>query len=295
MSQTIKVDEIINKTLTHALAEQVASAVEQLMSVDRAQHLGIHEARIALKRLRALLQLLRPINKRQYKRQNRVVRELAWELAPSRDVQAIAETLDKLCQDDPSLADNEGMIAAAELIERMLAELCSSPKLTDELPRICHHVARQLSNQEKALEIAMDEIQGPEQLLTGMRSTYKQCYKRFKRCSENGASDEMHSWRKHVKYHLYQLQMISGLIDCDITDRIQSLKELSIVLGDDHDCVVLTAWLRRHFEQRHLPTQLIVASAKRSRQLRQRARVLGLRLFSSRPKLFLEELPFSSG
>jgi CHAD domain-containing protein len=123
----------------------------------------------------------------------------------------------------------------------------------------------------------------------GLEKTYQQGRSGLRSSRHHSTDEELHEWRKSVKYLRYQLEMLSPLCVNIMDDLAKRAHKLADLLGDDHDLVVLRELISRelsgkaHQALRHRLQQLI---RKRRRELQQEAIDLGSILYAEQPKIF---------
>ncbi len=249
---------------------------------------AIHETRKALKRLRALMGLLREdLGEPRFKREHAILRDAARRLASARDAEVMLETLDALLQRHPrKLARRRPLI---ELRQRLLAERAAAAQraLDDQATRV--EVLRELSGlRERARCWDLPERPGIAMVEHGLRRVYRQGRERERLLARGkGEAHAMHEWRKRVKDLRYAAEIL-GL--GALAGRSEKLGE---ALGEEHDLVVLAAQLpppgQAHFKGkrgRRARKALLEKIAQRRRRLRKRALREGERLYRHKPKQF---------
>ena len=107
---------------------------------------------------------------------------------------------------------------------------------------------------------------------------------------EDPTDENLHEFRKRSKDLWYQLRLVRRGWPEVIETTADEAHELSDLLGDDHDLVVLGADLERGFEpltddQREHLRELI---ARAARELQEQAFALAERIFAEKPKRFVE-------
>ncbi|MVF12095.1 CHAD domain-containing protein [Ketobacter sp. MCCC 1A13808] len=199
----------------------------------------IHEVRVCTKKLRALLQLYRPVcSKSALRSVDHSIRNLARAFSSARDAYvqyAMLERMTRAFNEDnqnnlqPLLdhyrihVDQEDVIPAAVDVREGFDELL--------------HIWRQKI-----------KLKATPNFVDGLNYAYKHARK-LAYDAESSDDDELyHECRKWVKYYLYQLQML--VKDKRPKDKtyIRSLEKLGICLGDFHDRCVLERSLNRLLE-----------------------------------------------
>ena len=100
MAYHLKPGESVPQGLRRIAAEQLGKAIEHLQSTAGARDEHIHEARKAIKRLRALVRLVRrELGEETYALENMCLREAGQRLSGLRDATVLILTLDRLVQD----------------------------------------------------------------------------------------------------------------------------------------------------------------------------------------------------
>jgi CHAD domain-containing protein len=249
---------------------------------------AIHETRKALKRLRALVGLLREeLGERQYQRERKVLRDAARRLAGARDAEVMVGTLDALLERHPrKLGRSRSLI---ELRKLLVAERAAAARgvLGEEATR--REVLCELSGlRERAQRWDLPERPGIAVVESDLERVYRQGRERMRRVAHGkGGARAAHEWRKRVKDLRYAAEIL-GLRP--LARRAEVLGE---VLGEEHDLVVLAGLLpppgRAPFKGKRgkqARKALLKRIARRRRQLRKRALREGEHLYGRRPKKF---------
>lgn len=195
---------------------------------------GVHASRKAIKRLRALIRLFGPaLGKAQARRFNKNLRDVGRTLSKSRDRAVVTETLARL-------SDAGGEEAAVTLrpllrhLEARAAEL-TAPLDPDEAVR-----ARDaLSRIAKRLEKSRVKGKGFGAMRDGLESSYRTGRAALKAAQENPTNETLHELRKAVQTHWRQMSLISRAWPDVLGARVTAARQLSQILGRDHDIAVL--------------------------------------------------------
>jgi CHAD domain-containing protein len=257
---------------------------------------AIHDTRKALKRLRALVRLLRAeLGEQQYKREHAILRDAARRLAGARDAEVMVGTLDAMLKRHPrKLGRRRHMLELRKLLvaERAAAELAT---FGDSVMR--GEVLRELSGlRERVRQWNLPERPGIALVEHDLRRIYRDGRERKQRIARRkggsgtrgkGEARGAHEWRKRVKDLRYASEIL-GLRS--IARRADRLGEL---LGEEHDLVVLASLLpppgRAPFKGKRgkrARKALLKRIARRRRQLHRRALREGERLYRHKPKRF---------
>jgi CHAD domain-containing protein len=230
-----------HKRLQAALQQTAVRLLEEALAVIEAREpLGeaevVHRLRVAMKRLRALLRLLRSsLPASGYRALNARCRELAGRLAEDRDAEVAQATLRRLLADSPAQASRVRLLAA--LAPAQDSE-CAAPRpswqaLAEELAalqRICSGVALPGISRRR--------------LRQALQNSYREGARLGRRARKIEDTELLHEWRKAVKRVYYQNQLLRERQN----RHLRQLKTLSDCLGDLHDLDMLE---QRLLAQRH--------------------------------------------
>lgn len=256
----------------------------------------VHEARKALKRLRALLRLLRDeLGEHAYEHESVLLRDAGRRLARARDAAVLLSTLEDL------IARHPGKLAGRGGVLRLRAHL----------QRECHGAAqRALADSDspagalaelRAMRLRVGEWQlaerdGIEAVERALERLYGAGRKRMRRAAKaKGDSRRMralHEWRKRVKDLRYVAEMLGAR---KVAKRADELGEL---LGEEHDLAVLAQRVRREAKAgrkagapgRRTRKLLLKLIARRRKKLRKRALRDGKRLYERKPARFVRRV-----
>jgi CHAD domain-containing protein len=267
---------------------QLDLAIELLSdNANTPEEQAIHDTRKALKRLRALLRLLRSeLGAQQFAQEYGILRDAARRLAGARDAQVMLSTLDVLFTRHPrKLARRRALIGLRELLvaeraaaaQRALGDGLTRAEVLDELRGLRERVKRWSLPERPSIAVVESDLQ----------RLYGQGRQRHKRAAKGkDGTRALHEWRKRVKDLRYAAEML-GL---PLARRADTLGEL---LGEEHDLALLAALLpapgyapfedKRGKQARKALRKQI---ARRRRRLRKRTMREGERLYRRKPKKF---------
>jgi CHAD domain-containing protein len=223
---------------------------------------AVHTARTSCKRVRAALRLLREgLGEREYRGDNRKVRDSARPLTAVRDAVVLRQTLGRLPKQTQSL--QRGLEAdyhrAWQVLERRGARTA---------------VARLRAIRERLIKLS-PVVSEAASVIAGAKGVYKAGRKAWckARSRENAA---LHEWRKQVNYLLNQLELLKTVFNARFRKLQRRAGRIAAALGDDHDLSILISKLRpREASERSLRKQI----KKRRRKLQARAFRQGKRLY----------------
>ncbi len=231
--------------LDRVIERQFRIALEVADVEPEGQAAAVHETRKALKRLRALLRLVRDsISLDRYHTDNAMLKLIAAELSPVRDTWVMAEVLDRLLPHDP---DTSAAVATliARLQERYLAEsralLENQAQMTSIIDQL--EQVRDRSSRWSVLHGEQDEPLPHEfaSIALGLQRVYKRGRRGMRIISDSPTDTLLHVWRKRAKYLRHQVEALNVLDPENLLLIEQKLEHLTDLLGDDHDLAMLLA------------------------------------------------------
>jgi hypothetical protein len=287
MSYRLKVDEPIAEGASRVGLEQVGIAEARLAQREEVAA-AIHDTRRCLKRLRALLRLVRPgLPDSTYKREANRIAGVGRLLAGARDQYVMRETLENL---DGRFAGLPKRIA--KQLTKLMANGTggkglsrSSPERRRALESLAH-TRRFFTSLEKR-DIAIEHV------AAGLERSYKRARRAFREAYEKPADEAFHEWRKAVQQHWRHMQLLSGGWPEVMSGRADEAKEVSRLLGADHDLHVLLAFATERgkavLSSDDLAT-LTTTCKSMQEELRALARPRGARLFAEPAKDLTERI-----
>jgi CHAD domain-containing protein len=263
------------------------SAVEGLRDPDADGVEAVHEARKDLKKLRSTLRLVRPVvGEDAYRRENERYRDASRLLSETRDAQVLAETIDAL---EHRFSDQQPPGGWGE-IKGALA-----PRGADdgaEIDRLRGRAAAEIEAGRGEIESLSLPGEGFDVVAPGLRRAYSRGRKRLAEAASEPSDERLHEWRKRSKDLWYQLRLLRPAWRPVLEPLADQARELTDLLGDDHDLVVLEGRTAEtdiplSDEQRRDLGELI---ARRRAELQARAFALGERLYAEKPKAFARRI-----
>jgi len=277
MSYRFKLNETVAAGASRIALEQIDIAEARLASREDTAA-AIHDARRCLKRLRALLRLIRPaLSETIFRREANRLAGIGRLLADARDRHVLQQTLAKIDTRFGTLPKSVGV---------KLTKLMANGAGTRSARAGAQERRQALEGLDDARKffarIERREV-GFEHLAAGVERSYRRARRTFREAYENSTDEAFHEWRKTVQQHWRHMQLISRAWPDVLSGRAGEAKELSRLLGDDHDIHVLFT-LATDRGKSVLATDEIDALTAMCRslqgELRQQAKPRGARLFA---------------
>jgi CHAD domain-containing protein len=258
---------------------------KQLLS-RKGQHESIHQVRVNIKKMRALLRLIRPsLGEESYTFENNFFRDTARSLAFLRDYTTCSDALEKLVKNRRSKQIHDGF---AKLIRAVSIRRKSALKEVN-FPDLSTRILQELQTARQRVSQWNLTMDASEMIYSGLLNLYSQGRRRFWLAKAQTNEVTMHQLRKTSKYLLYLNQMLQELWPSVLAIHVEEYKELSALLGMHHDICVLNhhlADLAGTNMKKPVRVSLQKAMWKRKKQLENKILVRAARIYSERPASF---------
>jgi CHAD domain-containing protein len=277
MAFRFKLGEPFDEGCRRIAVEQIERA--QSLLLGRGDHaIAVHETRKALKRLRALLRLIRPaMGEDTFKAENAQLREVGLSLSGARDRHILLETVSKL-----EGASHLGRRGLAESLRQTIAAANG-----EGAPLTMRQAHARLSEAKKRLAGLPIAGNGFEVVAPGLERSYRRARRAFTEAYRQPTDEAFHEWRKGAQAHWRQMTLLSRAWPDYLGARAVEARRLSQLLGDDHDLAILIAFVHSDAAAglRGEEAALVERAARRRQaELREAAKPRGERLFAASPK-----------
>jgi CYTH domain-containing protein/CHAD domain-containing protein len=250
---------------------------------------AIHGARKDLKKLRAVLRLVRAdLGEKRFRAENRRFRDAGRLLSASRDAEVKLETLSGLEERfggelpvAAALAWNEALSAEREAIATATDDGCGA-KIAAAAEQIEAGGARIPAWKLKHASWKLIE--------PGLDRSYREGRTALRRARKSRDPDSVHEFRKRAKDLWYELRLLAGSWPGPLEENAAKAHQLSELLGDHHDLAVLAEDLEARVgivAERDAIRALI---ERRQEELLDQALGLGERLYAEKPKHYRRRL-----
>jgi len=271
--------------LRRVMREEIAAAIAEAGRRQRSWAKRIHRARLATKKVRAVLKLVRSSAPKLYRTENRRLGRAARAFSAWRDADAMLACFASLLERHadairPARFDpvSRALRAHRRAIQPRPAEVRRAVR---EFVAALRETDRRLSRWKPDLDF--------DALAEGLRRSYRRARRALRAVRRNPTAEKFHAWRKATKACGYQCRLLRAAWRPAMKELGRELKELGGRLGDEHDFHLLAAWLTQRQRQGRLDLEPAVLDAAlalieaRRQELQAEARLLGERAFADRP------------
>jgi len=230
----------------------------------------IHNGRLLIKRLRALLWFVRPaLSEESLARAKAELREAAGILGGHRDLAVARATLKRL----EKVASTARKRAALKQTYRQLGGTAGEEKTTEQALReslkkamgiVCRCVLVLKENVARS-----DCWPSPQERVA---KASKAQFKAEKKARRTGDDNAFHEWRKKAKRLFYQLELTQSELGGKLAPVMKRVEELQDKLGEYHDDVMVEARLRKAGPPPSTAKSVLKSLDQQKAQLRKKAR-----------------------
>jgi CHAD domain-containing protein len=197
---------------------------------------GVHEARKALKRLRAVLRLCRKeLGKDRFRQENAILRDAGRAMSDTRDAQVLVETLDGLRASlGPDLPENTWSRFHAMLVAEARARADRNGTGGYE------QVVTALAGVRERVDVwPLTDDAGADALAPGLERIYANARRARRRAKREPSPEHLHELRKRTKDVWYSGQLLTPVLPGPVRKLRRRAHRLADALGDHHDLTVL--------------------------------------------------------
>lgn len=243
MSQSIRIDTDtgLRGEIRRIAGKRTSSALNALGKISKDPDEAVHRVRKELKKLRALLRLVRAgLGESRYKKENRMFRDAARKLADFRDASVSMELVEALRES----RKEDLSVDSLRMVDERVRSLHRKARAKGGLRRAAREARRILKRAQKRIrKWPFDDTAGFRPLGGGLKKSYAQGRDAFARCLLHPNARNLHEWRKECKYLRYQLGFLKEAAPEKIMPMSAHLRELADRLGEDHDQAMLAETL----------------------------------------------------
>jgi CHAD domain-containing protein len=283
MNVQLTADEDPVGTAREIFRSQIKSAITDLGNAGSRAEADIHGARKQLKRARATLRLLRAsLGDDEYRKTNIEVRDASRPLSMLRDSEVLLDALDgviKRYSDEGNDIHLHKLRASLKRERAHLRQTAADRKQLAAVQKALGPIGR------RAQKWSLDASGWP-MLEHGLTRIYRRARKAAATAQSSPTTENLHEWRKQVKYLWHQLQVLEPLSPGVIGELADEMHTLSSYLGDDHDLAVLHDKVAQAASalDEDSAEKLRGLIARRREELQGKAFALGERQYSEKPK-----------
>jgi len=239
MSYRIRPDRPFAVEVRHIGSELVDGVMSDLELARRKPEEGFHRCRRRIKRLRALIRLVRTADPAYWKAEDGRWRDLARSIAGAREAAALVETLDRVVADFPDETSGAGF---AELRTALVTRHDRIAGETSGIDSVIGAAVWTAEGGRAALATANlpdDPGEAADLLAEGAGRVVRRAAKALKRARRSGKTEDFHELRKCVKAHAMHVELLRAYWPPPVKARLKALDALGERLGELNDALVM--------------------------------------------------------
>lgn len=295
MAYRLKLDEDVMAGVRRIGREEIDKTLERLTQGDNPMG-TVHETRKSVKRLRALLQLVRPgLGGADFQRMNARLRDIARLFAETRETDVFGETVTLLETKNTTRSEARALAALRLSLNETLPHMGPETPPEEKLPpKIVERAKRELDKTRCALKKLRTTPDDIDIVGAGLARTYRAGREAFVAARASRDGDLFHEWRKTVQQHWRHMILLAEAWPSYMAARQAEARKLSQILGSDHDLVMLVGAAIVHLKPKEAAA-IWDLCAREVMDLRKQAVFHGERLFAERPKQLRRRIMFFWG
>ena len=282
MGFRFKKKESVAKAVRRLCCERLDVALKNLEGQTRFE--AVHNVRREIKKLRALLRLMRQeVGKNVYRKRTKALREVAKLLTALRDARVKMDAFNSLTTQFRRKLPAQPFPA----IQGALHKNCLEQENKLFKGRSIASARKILRDLKQRLENLKVESAGWTAICPGLKASYYRGREVFRAVRREASPENFHQWRKRVKDLWFQLRLLGPAWPRELRAEARELEILGEILGDDHDLFLLRQFVE---EQYHGAEKIEWLISLRQEELRSRAMKLGARFYSEKPSRFCSRI-----
>ena len=282
MAYRLERDESVIVGLRRVVRDEIASATAHLAGDKKTNRdKAIHEARKSIKKVRALLRLMRSELGPTYALENGRLRDIAHRLSEFRDAFAMIATFDDLKRRYKKEVGSKMQSVRAGLVKKRRSAGSA------DVAAVLDDAVTALNRASKRVKTWPLQSDGYPAIGPGLEATYRAGRRALARARKAPRAENFHQLRKRVKDHWYHVRLLENVWAGMMSAYENSLKDLETWLGDDHNLVVLRARIvadpEFYGEQKDIELLLDLID-KLQKELRDQSMALAARIYEEKPR-----------
>jgi CHAD domain-containing protein len=277
--------------LQRIAAHSVHQTLTQITFPSRVRANDLHDVRVCIKFLRALLRLVRPmLDKAVFRSEDKRLKAVSAQLSFRRDVTVARRTLQRLAARAGATPEDKSALGLA--LRGFGLDRANRTPASESLEAAMREAGRELAQTAEAILAVVPRNDASKRIEEALRKTYRSGRRRMRKAVDSGTDEDFHDWRKSAKYLFFQLRTLQPLWPAHLEQMVEQLNELQKRAGLHQDLVVLRALLAEgptgSFGNRASLKVVNDILTRRSRRLRKQCLSLGRQIYAREPRLFIQ-------
>jgi CHAD domain-containing protein len=284
----LKCDQTVSSEIRRIVLRQLEVATSELTSVgDPESDEAIHDARKRVKKIRAVIRLVRPVLDKSSRADDSELRRVHRMLAPVADGHGVVEMLDALARRyKKSLPRKTVASMHANLVarEKRIGSETAAAHVLERASRVLRVERRHVMQ----WRLKKDGFKAVED---GLEESVRRSRKAMLMVWRHPTAHHYHTWRRYVKAHWFHVRLLEGRCGNHLMRYQRQLEALDGVLGEYHNLILLRDLMVADGSlSRQEIAKCLRVIARYERRLRLHAHVLGARVYTEKPRGFVQRV-----
>ena len=287
MGFRLKTGQAVSSEVRRIVLRQLDRAVDELTKIgDPESDEAIHDARRRVKKIRAIIRLVRPVLDRAH-RDDPALRRVSKLLAPVADGQGVIDTLNQLLRRYRTQMPRKTATAIrADLVARSRRIDLKAAK-----EHVLEKARRTLRAETRRVKEWRLSAEGFGALSPGLKISVRHAREAMVTAWLKPTAQHHHSWRRHVKNHWFHVRLLSARCGNRLQPYQRQIEALDGVLGEYHNLVLLREVLVGDTALAPREVKRCLRIVERyQKELRRHAQILGIRIYSEKPRRFVRRV-----
>jgi len=278
----------ISSEVRRIVLKQLEAAISELHSVgDPQSDDAVHDARRRVKKIRAIIRLVRPVLDKEYRTVDRDLSTVSRLLAPVADGRGIVETLKELEHRYPASLPKGALAAARAGVLRNGARADHDAQ-TRGILKIAAGTLRSERSRVKRWRVRGE---GFRAVAPGLEESYRRARRMMLTAWSKPKPSHFHTWRRYVKDHWFHVRLLEGHCGNHLVAYERRIEALDGILGEYHNVILLRELLVTGGTlPREEAARCLRIVSRYQRVLRRHAEILGARIYTERPRRFVRRV-----
>ena len=288
MAFRLKRDAKIGDEVKRIVGRQLELATTELRRIgDPRSDAAIHRARRRVKKIRAVIRLVRPALGGTFQPINKRLRETVDLLAPVADGQGVVEALDRLSE-----KYQDGFAAATLATFRAgLVEREARADRQAKVDRVLQRVSAALRDERERVKKWKLKGASFKPLARSLETSCRAARKAMAATIAHPTTDNFHLWRRRVKDHWFHVRLLKARCGNRLLAYERRLEQLDDCLGEYHNFALLGAIVMAETSvPRPEGARRLRIIKKHQGELRRQAYALGRRIYAEKPRHFVRRV-----
>jgi len=288
MAFRLKQGASISNEVRRIVLKQLEAAISELHSVgDPQSDDAVHDARRRVKKIRAIIRLVRPVLDKEYRAVDRDLSTVSRLLAPVADGRGIVETLKEIEHRYPASLSKRALAVARKGVLRNGARADRDAHARGIL-KIAAGTLRSERGRVKRWRVRGE---GFRAIAPGLEESYRRARRMMLVTWSKPKPSHFHTWRRYVKDHWFHIRLLEGRCGYHLVAYERRIEALDGILGEYHNVILLRDLLVTDESLPHEESARCLRVVSRyQRVLCRHAEILGARIYTERPRRFVRRV-----